>query len=335
MKAAIRICLAAFLLQGASAPAQDAAPAPAPKIVCDEPTFNFGEVDNSKDVEHTFILRNEGNVSLEIARARPTCGCTVANISQKTVPPGGQTEVSTRLSLRGRQGAQKKSIYIESNDPQQSTYTLYLEGTAVSELQVQPTQVFFGRINSGAVATGAVQVLIQHTNPVAVTALSADNPLLGVAKESLPDGKSYRLLISTKPPLPTGTLRGTVHMETDHPKYPAVDIQVSAFVVGSVTVAPEQLTLTENEGNGAPQMRFIIVKSETGQSFTISAVEPPLPGIQHAVLPIGSDGYRIEITNILPTRELSGTILRIRTTLPEKPEIEIPIQVLPAPAPQS
>ena len=145
--------------------AQDLAVEHAPKIVCAEPTYHFGEMENAKDVEHTFILKNEGDLSLEIRQVRPSCGCTVANISQKTIPPGGQAEVITRLSLRGRQGPQHKTISVESNDPKQTTLVLSLEGTAIEEMRVQPNRLFFGRITANSSVTGMVEIAVRARMP--------------------------------------------------------------------------------------------------------------------------------------------------------------------------
>ena len=93
----------------------------------------------------------------------------MANISQKTVPPGGQAEVITRLSLRGRQGPQHKTISVESNDPKQTTLVLCLEGAAIEEMRVQPNRLFFGRITTNSSVTGMVEIAVQSANAVKVT----------------------------------------------------------------------------------------------------------------------------------------------------------------------
>ena len=99
----------------------------APKLVCDEPTYKFGELESSETVEHTFILRNEGDLDLEITRVKPACGCTAANLSEKIIHPGGEAQIRTRLSLRGRRGRQRKSITVESNDPKQPRLLLWIQ----------------------------------------------------------------------------------------------------------------------------------------------------------------------------------------------------------------
>ena len=305
----------------------------APKIVCAEPAFNFGEMESSKDVEHTFILKNEGDLSLEIKQVRPSCGCTVANISQNTIPPGGQAEVTTRLSLRGRQGSQHKTISVESNDPKQPTFMLTLEGTAVEEMRVQPNQLFFGRITTDSVVTGVVEVTIQSTNVVKITRTSSNTSNLTATTESSPDGKLIRVLVGTQPPLARGTLRGNVHIETDHPKYPSMDIAVSAFVVGDITFAPDELPVLEAVGQ--PAGRYVLVRSETGKKFQIIKVEVPIPSMTYKIQPVEAGGYQVELSNIPATREVEGKSVLIQTDLPGAADIVVPFRFIPAaPNPQ-
>ncbi|OQW96502.1 MAG: hypothetical protein BWK77_04455 [Verrucomicrobia bacterium A1] len=329
MQRTLIVVLAAVSLCITAAQAQEPAAAPAPKLVCDEPTFNFGEMDNSKDVEHTFLLKNEGTLTLEIGQVRASCGCTVASTSQKTVPPGQTTEVSARLSLRGRQGPQHKTITVQSNDPQQPNFMLALEGSAISEMQIRPNQLFFGRIASGTIVTGLVELAIESTNAVNILKSEANTPQLAVTTEISADGKLHRIWVTTQPPLSKGTLRGNVHIETDHPKYPAMDIVVSAFVVSDLSFAPEEIAVVGQTNQ--PMARFVIVRSETGKAFQVETVEPPLPTIQANIVPMDATSYRIELANIIAAPDLDGKVVRIKTTMEGSQEILIPFRVIPSP----
>jgi hypothetical protein len=52
-------------------------------------------------VDHTFVLKNAGTSDLLITAIRPACGCTAANLTRQTIPPGESAELSTRLTLAG------------------------------------------------------------------------------------------------------------------------------------------------------------------------------------------------------------------------------------------
>ena len=91
----------------------------APKLACDEPEYQFGELDSSETVKHNFVIRNEGDEPLKITRVRTDCGCTLARLKDKTLAPGEQTTLLSTLSLKGRHGKQRKRITLETNDPSQ------------------------------------------------------------------------------------------------------------------------------------------------------------------------------------------------------------------------
>jgi hypothetical protein len=319
---------------GAQEPAASSPPPAAvqhaPRVVCAEPMYNFGSVDSSQDVTHAFVLKNEGDLSLEIRNVRASCGCTVASVSRNTVPPGEQAEVTARLSLRGRRGPQHKTVTVESNDPATPNLVLHLEGEATAELEIRPNQVFYGRIATSAAFTNQIEIVVGSPTPVTVTKVTSDSPYFGTVLERTADGKSWRLFVSTKPVLPKGSLRANVRIETDSPRYPQVDLPVSAFVVGEISFSPEEIVMAED--TNAPVIRFVIVRSEAQKPFEIRTVEPPAPGITANVQSIDAGGYRIELRGILADLPLSGKVLRITTSLEGAEEILIPFRVIPKPA---
>lgn len=334
-KQSVVICaaVAAVLCGTLCATAQEQAPAPvakapAPKIVCDTPVYQFGEMDNTRDVEHVFILRNTGELSLEITAVRATCGCTATEMSTKIIPPGGQAELKAKLTLRGRQGRQRKAIMIHSNDPETPMLSLYFDGTAVTGMDVRPRQVFFGRVTSDAVATGIVEVVMSRSEkPTRVTKVSAGSPLLAAEHTPASEGAPDRIVITTVPPLPKGTFRGSVRVESDHPQYPSVDVVVSGFVVSDVTFAPQELILPEQPEVAVT--RYILVRSESDRAFQVTSIDVPQPEIEAIVQQTAPTAYRIEVRNIKASGDLNGKAIRVNTTLQETPQFSIPIRIVP------
>ncbi len=99
-----------------------------PKIFCEGSSYNFGTVINTKIIKHTFIIKNIGDDVLKIDKVRVSCGCTIIKIKDKTILPGGKTELKVELDLSDTEGEQFKDILIESNDPDNRFYKLYLKG---------------------------------------------------------------------------------------------------------------------------------------------------------------------------------------------------------------
>ena len=99
-----------------------------PKIFCEEPVYDFGTISHNNTIKHTFVIQNTGDDVLKILNIRVACGCTVAKIKKKSIKPGKTTDLRIDLDLRGTEGKQSKEITIESNDPDNKYYRLYIRG---------------------------------------------------------------------------------------------------------------------------------------------------------------------------------------------------------------
>jgi hypothetical protein len=301
-----------------------AAPAPAPHIACDAPNFNFGSADASQSVEHEYVLRNTGNLTLEISQVRPSCGCTVANISEKSVPPGAESRVTARLSLQGRTGHQHKTIVVESNDPQQPQLMLTMEGDVATPVAVQPERVIFGQIGPDANTTSVVMVT-SSADAFHINSVESGSTTFKATSETVEEGKQYRILVSTQPPLPPGGISGSIRVSTDHPGRPFFEIPVAAAVLSEIMVAPQELIINAPAGQTVSQ--FVVVRPGSGHPFSVSEVFPPDPSIQVDIQPFGADGYRISLQNITVSPELNGKVVRITTSSESMHEILVPFRV--------
>lgn len=333
------LCLALLTALHLPALAQEAAPeaatapaeAPAPRIVCDAPEFDFGTVDNAQNVEHTYVLRNEGTLTLEIGQARPSCGCTVASISERNVPPGGETKITTRLSLSGRQGPQHKAITVESNDPKQPQYILTLKGVAGNIMDVQPPRLMQAQIPAGTQPTNTVTIAGLPGTAFQITNLEATTDRIKAAVETVESGRVYRINVWPSQPMEPGQIDATMVVHTDHPQKPTVEIPVVLMANMDLTVAPRELVfpLASEE----PVTRYIIVRARDNMAFQLSGVETPVSTIKTEISPFPPSGYRIQISNFRPTMDMNQRVFRIHTAIPGQPPIDVPIRIVqPAPA---
>jgi hypothetical protein len=226
--------------QDPAVPADTPAAALAPKIVCDEPIFDFGEKSNSEFVEHDYPLRNAGTLSLEIRNVRASCGCTAVKPSQDVVPPGGEASIRARLDLRGRNGFQQKTITVECNDPETPNLILQLKGTAMQVLRAEPSSLFFGRIGPDGVRSRTFDI-ISGKGPIQIVSYRTDNPgllLTPVAAEPGADGSRHRFELTLDPALPEGNINGSAFVKTDMADQPEISIPVAAYVATEPPPAP-------------------------------------------------------------------------------------------------
>ncbi len=98
------------------------------KLVCDDPVFNFGMVDQSAVITNVFTVRNEGDLSFMLKYVHTSCGCTRGRMDKRIIGPGETAKLTAVYKAIRRKGTQKKSlklIPLHSNEP---VLTLYMEG---------------------------------------------------------------------------------------------------------------------------------------------------------------------------------------------------------------
>ena len=297
----------------------------APRLVCEQPEFDFGERESSGDIEHAFTIHNAGDLTLQIFSLRPTCGCVVPQFTDRLVPPGGATTIAVRFTLRGRQGPQHKLIYVDSNDPTHPSFPLHVKGQIADPVEINPQLLFFGRVQAQSTLTGTVEVTASGTNILGSVTAQIDSPAFAVDVNPTSAGQTAHLTVRSKPPLPEGLTRTTLQIHTGNFKAPLITMTVSAFVPGAFSVLPPELLLVGHEGERV--RREIFLRTESNTAFRILAVEPPLKEITSTSTTTNQVAYHVELNNLPVLRSLEGQTVRIVTDHPARPEILIPIRV--------
>ncbi len=89
-----------------------------PPIVPDQKTKNLGRIDPLEVARTTFTLQNRSSRPVRISRFRVACNCTRLFADSMTIPPGGTTELTVTVDLRGDTGSVRKNaqIYFQGFD---------------------------------------------------------------------------------------------------------------------------------------------------------------------------------------------------------------------------
>lgn len=96
----------------------------APVAEFSETSYDFGELKQGDQKEHTFSLKNTGKRELVIRNIRSSCGCTAVSPSKKVIAPGESAPIKVTFDSRGKRGRQSKSITVITNDPKKPTSML-------------------------------------------------------------------------------------------------------------------------------------------------------------------------------------------------------------------
>jgi hypothetical protein len=129
------------------------------------PVITFSELEytgtpQAGTLRHRFAFRNEGSAALEIQQVTSSCGCTVAELGNTHIEPGGTSYIEATMQvLRQRR---RTFIYVKTNDPAHPELTLALRtnGPFPNELEFIPNSL---RVVSTKDEVASVKCLLRFT----------------------------------------------------------------------------------------------------------------------------------------------------------------------------
>ncbi len=192
--------------------AQTEQPKEQPNIVFEEKTFDFGNIQQGEKVPHVFRFRNEGPDILKINRVRPTCGCTVAKNYTKEVPPGEEGQIELSFNSKRFMGAQRKTIYVYSNDPDEPKIGLTLKGTVTKS-----NKLFFGLIQQGDSPTKSINVNQTGHNMLEILNVETNLPFINTKVIPEPKNKrnNYKVEVNISADAPEGPFKDWLKIHTN------------------------------------------------------------------------------------------------------------------------
>lgn len=297
-----------------------------PHLTCDQPVCDYGVRDNKKDVEHTFVLQNNGTLPLIISQVRAGCGCTTTALNTNTIPPGGMARLEAKLSLRGIVGAKRATIYVQSNDPQIPVWTCYFTGTAVTELDIAPPQLAFAATVGSPPGDQQVKIVNRTDTPLHITGVETSSFFTAEVTTNT-EGRAYTVTVRLSAGLEPPGANGILALTTDHPGYARLEIPVSVTVQTPIAALPPLVVL--NRGNvGNAEARYVMLRSTREVPFAVTSIETAPSGLPVSIQSVKPIWTRLRVGPVA-TAGLTGGVIRVHTDLPAMPEIAIPVRVEP------
>ena len=212
-----------------------------PEIVPHLKSFNFGDISEGEIVSHDFIIFNRGTNILKINRVKASCGCTAAMPEKSELEPGESTNLTVTFNSSGRNGAQKKLIRIETNDPENPQQIITITGNVVLEganpqsnpvLNFSETQYDFGKILEGKVVehTFKFQNIGKATLKISDIKTSCGCTAALVSNEKIGPGEEGTLKVELDTKNRQGKMSRTITITSNDPKEPEKILTVYADI---------------------------------------------------------------------------------------------------------
>lgn len=103
-----------------------------PKLFLPLTFHDFGAVRYGARVSKEFVIINQGSAPLVIQRAYTTCGCTVADFTASTIPPGKAALITVTWDSSQHAPTAttiRRGVIILSNDPTQPQSEIWIQAT--------------------------------------------------------------------------------------------------------------------------------------------------------------------------------------------------------------
>ncbi len=212
--------------------------------------------------------------AIEVLDVRTSCGCTIANVPKKYVPPGEKVDIQVKLHTAGRTGPFVGRIFVRTNDKEFPSLSMKIEAEFKlyqGWMTAFPEKIVWEEILFGTPASRIVEIMRSGEDPLNFLRASCDVPQITIteAEEEPNDNKlkRIRLDILVSPTMPVGPFQANILVETDHSKYPQLEIPIKGEIVPDVKVTPR--TLFINVASSGPVRRTILLESRSGKPFQI------------------------------------------------------------------
>ncbi len=158
---------------------------PPPVLSFETLTHDFGRLYQGEKKTHTYNFKNEGEGDLVIKDVRPTCGCTVGDVSLKYLRPGEAATIDIQFDSTKFSGKVTKYIKVFSNDPQKQVVDLTFTADITRLFTTEPPIVNFLDVFKGETPSQSVTITATDGNDFKVLEVLPNSPFLDLKWEKI------------------------------------------------------------------------------------------------------------------------------------------------------
>ena len=134
-----------------------------PEIRLSQDTWDFGTISRGEHRSYRLTITNGGRKALHITNIRSSCAtCSVVEGYKQHLKPGESTELKVTFKAEGRKGRVTKTVYIDSNDPNQPRSVFRIAGVVekskAPEIVVNPNPWYPDSITTNPQSDGELVI---------------------------------------------------------------------------------------------------------------------------------------------------------------------------------
>ncbi len=202
-----------------------------------EMVHDFGLVQLQNPPDYRFTIQNRGEKTVHIQRVRSFCGCTVAELSSKDIPPGKEAFLEVKIDpqqLPLGDFSKKVDLFLSTGEMFTLTLKGKVEGLYDPEtsplLEVTPSRVNLGLIKKGESKTFRLYFKNKGKGELKIFSISGwNNKKEGQSPLTIPVGKKFEGEFVYKG-TDVGSIGAALFIHSNDPKTPVVIIDIKGGV---------------------------------------------------------------------------------------------------------
>ncbi len=211
--------------------------------------YDYGVMDRGATRSHTFIIHNATSEPVRPKVTSTTCKCTVGELVDKLIPPGGQGKVTLEWEARSLDEEFRQSATVATSNDVRPDIVLSVYGRVIQMVSVKPRSIAFSDVTVRDTRVGECVIFSNKHDDLTVSDFywtdkdteeffevswkqaTADV----IARE--PDAKTAVVVtVTMKPGLPLGTVYQRLNLKLSVSEAGSVDVPIMANVVGDVLI---------------------------------------------------------------------------------------------------
>ncbi len=201
-----------------------------PRIFVEKKQIDLGVVYNGSTATADVTIKNTGNESLRINSIRTSCGCTKVREPKDLLKPGESDLLQIGFDATGFRGPIVKYVSIDTNDPQNPSYSLTISAEVKEEVvaKTNSSVMWLGNLSTGKRTKHSLTFKNISNRSINITSASTNSNSISVQlnKKKLAPRDSISVNV-TIVPQQEGYFSGEFILHTDSPNQTRIPMRIS------------------------------------------------------------------------------------------------------------
>lgn len=217
----------------------------APKLALDSRQQDVGRRKAAETVKYNLRYRNQGTMPLQISSISPSEGVKVDPGFSKNLEAGAIGMAQVEFASPDKPGEFSKTLTIVSNDTARSPMIVELTGAVRPLVEVDPPiGVDFSRRPKIHDLPRLATLIYNGPGEIKYGKVESSSPKFRGEVKPVANTPAYATLtVFAVPPFESGENKGVLHIETDKPDQPVVDVPATLYLPPRIEILPAELSM--------------------------------------------------------------------------------------------